>query len=134
MGIKVQWSAVFPLIPTREYDYQATVVDGDGDSPVGCGNTPESAVAELADIMDKQVEDFEVVNELMPVAKELPKPPAKKRPRMYAVIGQMYVPGQDWVWTMSYPSEDLVKVRTHDFGPGVMGRINQSIIELPGEE
>ena len=131
MKIKVDY--VFPPIPVRNYDYQATSVDDDGAGPTGCGATREEAIAELADLVNLPIDGLEVVGEDMPVAKQVELPPQAKRPRMYAVIGQMNVPGQGWVWCMSYPRENLEEVKMYDFGPGVMGRINQSIMELPGE-
>ena len=135
--MKINVHYVYPPIPIRNYDYQATPVNSDGEGPTGCGSTREEAIADLADRVNLPVDGLEVVGEEMPEempkAKQVELPPTNKRPRMYAVIGQMHVPGQGWVWCMSYPREKLEEVKMYDFGPGVMGRINQSIMELPGE-
>ena len=131
--MKITINCVFPPIPIRSYDYQATPVDADGEGPTGCGSTREEAIADLADMVNLPIDGLEVVGEEMSKAKQVELPPTKKRPRMYAVIGQMHVPGQGWVWTMSFPREKLEDVRMYDFGPGVMWRSNQSIMELPGE-
>ena len=48
-GLTIVISEEFPPIPTRAFDYRATLDGYEGGDPQGFGATPDAAVAELLD-------------------------------------------------------------------------------------
>ncbi len=62
---KVAIDHLRPPIPTRIYDYHAYVV-GDEDAKSGDGATREAALTSLADVMNMDVADFDIVADNSP--------------------------------------------------------------------